>query len=34
MLAPLDHPISALDAHGDARDQGETLGAGALWDVG
>lgn len=34
VLAPLDHPISALDAHGDARDQGETLGAGALWDAG
>jgi ectoine hydroxylase-related dioxygenase (phytanoyl-CoA dioxygenase family) len=34
VLAPLDHPITALDAHGAARDQGDPLGAGAMWKVG
>jgi ectoine hydroxylase-related dioxygenase (phytanoyl-CoA dioxygenase family) len=33
VLAPLDHPISALDAHGAARDQGEAFSADALWTV-
>jgi ectoine hydroxylase-related dioxygenase (phytanoyl-CoA dioxygenase family) len=33
VLAPLDHPIAALDAAGAARDQGEALGEGALWKV-
>ena len=33
VLAPLDHPIGALDAGGAARDQGEGLGADALWAV-
>ena len=31
VLAPLEHPIAALDAAGGTRDQGEALGAGALW---
>jgi|SRR6185312_11789702 len=30
-LAPLDHPIGALDASGAARDQGQKLGSGAMW---
>jgi ectoine hydroxylase-related dioxygenase (phytanoyl-CoA dioxygenase family) len=33
VLAPLDHPIGALDAAGASRDQGEALGDGALWSV-
>lgn len=33
VLAPLDHPIGPLDTAGGARDQGEALAAGALWDV-
>jgi ectoine hydroxylase-related dioxygenase (phytanoyl-CoA dioxygenase family) len=33
VLAPLEHPIGALDERGAARDQGETLGSGALWDA-
>ena len=34
VLAPLDHPVGALDARGAARDQGEGLSADALWAVG
>jgi ectoine hydroxylase-related dioxygenase (phytanoyl-CoA dioxygenase family) len=33
VLAPLDHPIGALDASGAGHDQGAALGANALWAV-
>lgn len=33
VLAPLEHPIGALDTTGAPRDQGETLSTDALWAV-
>jgi hypothetical protein len=33
VLAPLDHPIGALDAAGAGRDQGEQLQPDALWEI-
>ena len=33
-LTPLAHPIGAMAATGEARDQGQALGADALWNVG
>ncbi len=34
ILAPLEHPVGALDARGAGRDQGAALGPNAFWDVG